>query len=589
MKKSKPLFLILLGIISLTACSQEGINPGDVVDPGETPIPGMKSQQRYSFHPTSEPHINQQLHTLSPLGDIYSVWDYYRGDGVKVAVIDTEFRITHEDFYFSNGKTKITDDSAYLYKSGNNVQIQVGRTQAGIRDEGDWHGTMCAGLLGAAVNKKGTTGIAPNCSLMLLKVDRSPEVIAKAFEYAADNGAKVVSISLGQYPSSSGASYGDIRFPAGFDLTTAFQNSINYAYNKGVTIVSAVGNDFKTTLTYPAGCDNVIGAGGLAVGSMTNLWHEGGEGSNYNGNKVYVDCFAPSAGIYTPGGQSDQGYMDGPNAKGTSFSAPIIAGAAALYFDKYPNATNKDFERDLANSCKDISSFNQNKNTGWGALNIGELLKINEDKKALEFEPSTQILSKGTKLKITNNSSNFKTYHVWGMKFALEYSYMDFENYLYNELGSRILTSNYNVISTASGWAYTDEYFVGDYYIKTANTEFVFPWWVNDFSFQVLDGSSWLPENGGYKLSNIGGKHKSYSVNATNSNVFCSVFSNNFEINMPAVEVDIYEGNKLVASETASVYDLYYPMINSDYFYINSTKDILFIKSVIRKNLNIFK
>ena len=211
---------------------------------------------------------------------------------------------------------------------------------------------MCAGLLGAANNNKGTTGVAPNCDLQLIKVDNSPQAISEAFRYAADNGAKVISISLGNYHSPGGMSYGDIVYPAGFDLKTAFNEDINYAYSKGCTIVSAVGNDGKTALTYPAGCENVIGAGGLNAGSFDTLWSSGYEGTNYNGSTKYVDVYAPSDGIFTPGGQSDSGYMDSPSAKGTSFSAPIIAGAAALYFQKYPNATNVDFENALKTSCR---------------------------------------------------------------------------------------------------------------------------------------------------------------------------------------------------------------------------------------------
>lgn len=582
MKKSFPLLISLLTVFSLLSCGQNNDGPNN-----DDPTPSILIEDGYSYHPTSEPHINKQLHTLSVLGDIYSVWDHYRGDGVKVAVIDTEFRITHEEFYYEDGTSKVSDDSAHLYKFNNKVYVEVGKDKAGLLDEGDWHGTMCAGLLGSAVNQKGTTGIAPNCSLMLLKVDRSPEAIAKAFEYAADNGAKVVSISLGQYPNSAGASYGDIRFPAGYDLTKAFQKSINYAYNKGVTIVSAVGNDSKTTLTYPAGCDNVIGAGGLSSGSSIYLWNEGWEGSNYNGSKVYVDCFAPSQGIYTPGAQSDSGYMSAAEAKGTSFAAPIIAGAAALYFQKYPTAKNSDFERDLANSCTDISQYNQNKDTGWGALNIGKLLNIQEDIEELEYQSSTTLNRKATKLKIASNSYGFSTFHVWGMKFANGYGYQDFENYMVNEYGDRILTSNFNVNNTSKGWAYTDEHFVGDYYIKTTNRDVIFPWWVNDLSFQVLNGSKWLPENGGYKLSSLNGKNKEVTLTPTSTSVSYQVGAL-FNIDMPAITVNLHHNGEIVQSDVSCVYDIYFPTIKEEKFFVDIELKCLYLKRILRKDFDIY-
>lgn len=591
MKKILPLVVILGSTLSLLACSPNngGNNTESESESNQTPV--ITTEKGYSYHPTSEPYINQQLHTMSVLGDVYSAWDYYRGDGVKVAVIDTEFRVTHEEFYFADGTSKITDDSAYLRKVGSSVKIEVGKNYAGIIDEGDWHGTMCAGLLGSAVNQKGTTGVAPNCNLMLLKVDRSPEAIAKAFEYAADNGARVVSISLGQYPNSAGAFSGDIRFPAGYDLTKAFQKSINYAYNKGVTIVSAAGNDFKTTLTYPAGCDNVIGAGGLANGSATQLWDEGWQGSNYNSSKVYVDVFAPSQGIFTPGAQSDKGYMSKAEACGTSFAAPIIAGAAALYYQKYPNAKPSDFEQALAKTCTDISSYNGNRNTGYGALNISKLLNLSEDKKPLEFASSTTISRKATKLNLVNNGTPFSTFHVWGMKFASGYSYMDFEAYLHNAVGARKLTSDFNYSTLTKynqAWSYTDENFVGDYYIKCNGNQLVFPWWVNDVSFQVIDGTRWLPENGGYSISSLSAKHKEVTVTATSTDVSTSVGTTECTQDMPAIKADIYHNGAVVQTDVSCVYDIYYPYIKQDNFFVNEELTCLYLKRILRKDMILY-
>lgn len=45
----------------------------------------------YSYHPLSEPSINNQLLTFNPMGDLKNVWNYYRGDTVTVAVIDSGF------------------------------------------------------------------------------------------------------------------------------------------------------------------------------------------------------------------------------------------------------------------------------------------------------------------------------------------------------------------------------------------------------------------------------------------------------------------------------------------------------------------
>jgi len=330
-----------------------------------SPLGTEVSLSKYSSHPYSEPEINKQLVTFNPLSGLETVWDYYRGDNVTVAVIDSGFDYDHPEFVNKDGSSRVSEKSAYIYTTNNSyTTTEVGRNKVAITDY-DSHGTMCAGLLGASVNEVGITGIAPNVNLMLIKIDKHALSMAEAFKYAADNGAKVISTSLGAYQSPSGASSGDIIYPAGFDLSTAFNESINYAYNKGVTIVAATGNSRTTTLSYPAGCENVIGAGGLEVGSQTLIWDDGGEGSNYNGSKVYVDVFAPSEGIYAPGYDfSNNKPTYWGDAKGTSFAAPLIAGAIAMYFEKYPSHTNKDVEKALENTCVNISSYNKNKKYG---------------------------------------------------------------------------------------------------------------------------------------------------------------------------------------------------------------------------------
>ena len=128
----------------------------------------------------SEPYINKQYY-LNHIGDIYSVWKEYRGKGVTVAVIDSAFDTTHEEFKFANGKSKISDKSASFTLVNN--EVKVGNN---VHDLSDSHGTFCAGVVGAAQNNKGIIGVAPESTLMLLKTDKKPKSIEKAFRYAAD-------------------------------------------------------------------------------------------------------------------------------------------------------------------------------------------------------------------------------------------------------------------------------------------------------------------------------------------------------------------------------------------------------------------
>lgn len=534
---------------------------------GKEEIENPLNIPKYPSHPTSEPEINKILSTINPLGEISKVWNYYRGDGVTVAVIDSGFDIDHPEFYDANNKSCISEKSAFISSSNNgDITKLIGKENVKITD-GDSHGTMCAGILGSQVNNYGITGIAPNVELLLIKIDKKAFSMAEAFKYAADNGAKVISTSLGTYPNKNGQNYGDIHFEAGLDVSTIFNESINYAYKKGVTIVAATGNDRSTSLTYPAACKNVIGAGGLNGGSTTQIWDEGGEGSNYNGSTIYVDVFAPSSNIYAPGYDvQTNSHTFWNNGKGTSFAAPIIAGAAALYFEKYPSHTNLDFENTLKNTCQNISSYNNNKNMGYGKLCVNKLLNIEEDFKQLTFKPSTNITQSATKLSIIDEAGwDFRTLHLFDIKFKNGYGLSDFENYMARFYGKKIPTSSYKLEGTEKGWAYTDEGYIGDYYICVGNKDhaiattydYIFPHWVKSLKYQIVNNSNWLPE-GGLELN-----HKGYTkINNTyfwykssSDTGLSTVIGNEYKHTFEAAKLIINGVNEDI--ETYSIFDYF--------------------------------
>ena len=562
---------------------------------------------KYNSNPTSEPDFNKQLSTINPLGSLATVWDYYRGDDVVVAVIDSGFDINHPEFE----RERISDLSAYIYTDvKGNVNIKVGVEETKITD-GDSHGTMCAGLLGASDNDYGISGIAPNATLMFIKIDKKYTSFAETFKYAADNGAKVISTSLGTYPNTKGESSGDVIFPAGVDISKVFNENIKYAHDLGVTIIAATGNSKTTTPSYPAACDYVIGAGGLNAGSMTSIWDSGYEGSNYNGNKVYVDVFAPSDNIYAPGFDTSTNkstYWSG--GKGTSFSAPLIAGAAALYFEKYPTASNDDFELSLKNTCVNINSYNQNKNMGWGRINISALLNIEEDIVDIIYDPSETITVDATNLKIIDEAGwNFTTLHLFDVTFASGYGYTDLEKYFTYMYGERVLTKNYKLESNIRCWAYTDESYIGDYYLcqgsehlSTIPTtfEYQFPSWVIGFSYQIVNNYNWMPE-GGNKVTKSNGYLKEVSAyfwyNNSNSFGLSQVVGNKYQMDLPAVCVTIkYIGvNNSSYSEVVSAFDYLQPDVNNKIngknfigYYVGENCSILFENGLVTTDLVIY-
>ncbi len=325
------------------------------------------SGPKYARDPKDEPLYSKQSY-LNYLGNIQSVWDEYRGDGVTLAVIDSGFRYQHAEFQLEDGSSKVLDTSATFTYSGGKVNVIKGRDKVGITD-GDSHGTICATVAAGSINGNGTVGVAPNCNLMLLKTDKKPKSIVEAFKYAADNGARVITISIGSYADYVGDLVND-----GSDLASCFNAALKYAHSKGVVICSASGNGgemgIPTEYTFPGASDYVIGAGGLASNSRASIW----SGSSYNSGKAYQFCdvFAPAQNLYSgcyfdrDGKHYD--YDGGFN--GTSFASPIIAGAAALYFQKYPTKTNVDFERALYRTASPL----QGEKGGYGAIDIASLL-----------------------------------------------------------------------------------------------------------------------------------------------------------------------------------------------------------------------
>lgn len=347
---------------------KEDNKEGDHKEDPETP------KEKYELDPTKESLYSNQKY-LNYLGDIQDVWKEYRGDNVTLAIIDSGFAIDHAEFKFADGKSKILANSAYFSFDGSKVNVTKGVDKVKITN-GDSHGTICATVAAGSVTGSGTVGVAPNANLLLLKVDGKPQSVNEAFKYAADNGAKVLSISLGSYNNEKG----DLQ-TEGIDLTSFFDDATKYAHDKGMVICSAAGNgglSRPTEYTYPGASSYVIGCGGLKDQSRTELWNE----SSYNSSKKYQFCdvFAPGNNLYSGCFFDDNGkhydYAGGFN--GTSFSSPIVAGAAALYFEKYPNATNFDFERALFNTCTKLSPSEK---TGYGAIHIKNLMnyKIPQD------------------------------------------------------------------------------------------------------------------------------------------------------------------------------------------------------------------
>jgi subtilisin family serine protease len=191
------------------------------------------------------------------------------------------------------------------------------------------HGTMTAGIVHL---------VAPTARIMPLKAFRADgssnlSDIIRAIYYAADNGANIISMSFSMAQSSLG-----------------LQAAIQYALGKNVIMIASSGNDGSKTLVYPASYGGVLGIGSSTNTDLRSTF------SNY-GSGV-VTFAAPGEGITTtyPGGNYAAGW-------GTSFSTPMVAGAAALALQARPASKPGDITNALSKT-KQISDM------GYGRIDL---------------------------------------------------------------------------------------------------------------------------------------------------------------------------------------------------------------------------
>ncbi len=195
------------------------------------------------------------------------------------------------------------------------------------------HGTMTAGVVHL---------VAPTAKIMPLKAFRADgssnlSDIIQAIYYATNHGANVISMSFSISQPSPG-----------------LQAAVQYALSKNVILVAASGNDGLKTLVYPASYNSVIGVGSSTNTDLRSTFSNFGSG--------VVSFAAPGEGVVTtfPGGNYAAGW-------GTSFSTPMVAGAATLVLQVRPTAKPGDILNGLSKT-KQISDM------GYGRIDLFQSL-----------------------------------------------------------------------------------------------------------------------------------------------------------------------------------------------------------------------
>ncbi len=233
--------------------------------------------------------------------DSLAVEEYHKkgvfGKDIKVAIFDTGLNTKSTELNIVGGATFVDGSNSFADDNG--------------------HGTSMAGIIGAAMDNEGITGIAPNAELYSVKVLDSNGVgytssVIEGIYWAVENDIDIICFGF-----------------ATDEYSNALADAVGYAKNNGIFMIAPAGNDGESAVMYPAGYDEVV-----SVGSVNNE----GTISSFSNRGSTIDFYAPGESV-----DSIVYVNNKPTPfSGTSASAAHAVGFAVLLLEE--NKDNQEFD-----------------------------------------------------------------------------------------------------------------------------------------------------------------------------------------------------------------------------------------------------
>lgn len=312
--------------------------------------------------------------------NVDQAWNYTKGAGIKVAVIDTGFDLKHNDINY--------------YNQGYDVVTNLSSAQA-PQSSKENHGTAVAGIIAAKDNEFGVVGVAPEAQIIPIRlIAEDGEVyvsdIIDAHNKAIEYGATIINNSWGSYDPTTPDGYVSQLTELENQLYEELAEEANNG--KGVVVIFAAGNSGEGNFNRaPEARDE----NNFAVGAIDSL-----------GKRASYSVYGGELDVVAPGGDSSKaivttdrrdvkvknlktkkakvyilGYDRGDyamNFKGTSASAPVVAGIAALVWAANPNLSASEVKQIIKDSAR--KDFNPsysfagsgfNSELGYGLVDAG--------------------------------------------------------------------------------------------------------------------------------------------------------------------------------------------------------------------------